>query len=451
MQRVGNDVHKKVALDLLKGAGCDVDGFRVKIPSYIVEEAIRKAPSRFTLFKRTGEPAIYAEGKKSYFGSAPTAPYQIDLKTGSRRLTLKKDISESSLIMDALENIDFIMPLGSIQDVADGFSDIYEFAETVFNTNKPIAFIANNKKNFDTIIEMASIIRGGLEHLIDKPFLVAFPQSIAPLVHPKEGIDILLRAAELKIPSAYTTCPTLGLTSPITLASTLVIANMEILTGVVISQIKNPGAPIIIGTCTNGVNMETGNISVGAPELPMGVVAYGQIARFYKIPSWGTAGESDSKIIDEQAGIEGAFSCIFNLLAGLNMIHDLGFLEMALTSSIEMVVMMEEVVGMAKKFQEGISTDPESIAKEIIEKVGPGGSYIGEMHTASKFRDELWFPTLMDRNTHEKWVNKKSLRLSERVKIKSLNILKSHKPIQLNENIKTKIINILDNAVKEKE
>ena len=160
------------------------------------------------------------------------------------------------------------------------------------------------------------------------------------------------------------------------------------------------------------MDMATGNISYGAPELSILMTGYADIAHYYHIPTWGTAGCSDSKLLDEQAAIESTFSCLINGLAGLNLVHDPGFLESALVGSLEMLVMTDEIIGMVKRFLKGIPTNDETIARDVIHAVGPGGHFLAEEHTIKHFRGEHWIPSLLDRKNYKQWVDegKKSMR-----------------------------------------
>ena len=127
------------------------------------------------------------------------------------------------------------------------------------------------------------------------------------------------------------------------------------------------------------------------------LAGFADLANHYRLPTWGTAGCSDSKLPDEQAAIETTFSSLINALAGLNLIHDPGFLEGAMIGSLEMLVMTNEIAGMAKRFLRGIPVNEETLAEEVIHQVGPGGYYLTEDHTVKHFRQEHWRPSLMDR------------------------------------------------------
>ena len=129
--------------------------------------------------------------------------------------------------------------------------------------------------------------------------------------------------------------------------------------------------------------------------------ALAEIAHYYRLPMFSTAGCSDSKVMDQQAAIESALSCLMAALSGANLVHDVGFLENGLIGSYEMLVITNEVIAMVKRIMRGIEVNEESLALDVINKVGPGGNFLLEEHTLHHFRKELWHPELMDRNNYE--------------------------------------------------
>ena len=266
-----------------------------------------------------------------------------------------------------------------------------------------------------------------MDRLTERPFLIAYPEPITPLVYPREVAEKLLYTAELGMPVIGGPADQAGATSPVTLAGTLVLMNAETLMGLVLSQLKRPGTPYVLGGVPTVMDMATGNLCQGAPELSLMTAAYGDVARFYGLPTWGTAGCSDAKTLDQEAGIESAFSCLAQALGGMNLIHDVGYLDMGMICSAEMLVMGDEVIGMVKRFLQGIEVNPETLAREVIEKVGPGGNFLQEDHTYQYFRKEHWIPTLMARQKYDAWEKEGRKTMGDRIKEKIQDILETHK------------------------
>jgi trimethylamine--corrinoid protein Co-methyltransferase len=424
--KTGARVLSPEARALMDGAGCRVENERVYIPPFVVEDAIRKAPKRFRLFDREGEKNFEVGGPSSHYGTGPTTPGYIDVKTGEKRPTTVEDIAAAARVCDALDNIEWIMPLGSAQDVPAAVSDVYEFEAAVLNTDKPVAFICNDPEGVKDVIEMASAARGDRASLVEKPFILSFPEPICPLVHPAEVIEKILIAAEAGIPQAYFPSPLNGATSPVTLAGTIVLGIADALVGLIIAQLKNPGTPMVLGIATNIMDMSSGGLCHGFPEFGLGVAAQGEVLNYYDLPSWGTAGLTDSKMVDEQAAVESTFSCLLNGLAGINMIHDTGYMEMGMAGSAELVVLTDEILSMVHRVLKGITVNEESLAVWVIDQVGPGGNFLTEEHTAHHFKGESTHIPLMDRQNYEAWKQSGAKSLRERVKQRTLELMETH-------------------------
>ena len=442
LKNTGSNIFNDNAIDLLKKAGCKVSGNIVRISPNLVEKAINSAPSQITIFSRDGDVAMLLEGKNIYFGTGPTTPYSLDIFTGERRMTTVDDIELHTKVSESLKNIDFVMPMGSITNVAKELSDIYEFVSTVKYTVKPIPFITWNKKNLKTIIEIASIFAGGLDGLVEKPFIIQYSEPTSPLTHTKDAIDKLLYSAALGIPLTYFPCNTMGGTGPLSVYGSIVQSNAESLTGLVLTQLKREGAPFIIGGCGIPLNMSNGLISVGSPEFYLTMSAYAQVCQYYEIPMWGIGGLSDSKVIDEQSAIEMTLGTFMSALSGVNLIHGYSQIESCMTGSIELVVMLDEVIGFIKKLLAGVNADNDIEIRELINKVGPGGHYISEEHTLKNFRS-VWFPSIFDRNNFSRWKEEGFRDYKKRLNTRTREIIADYK----REDLSKEILNSMEDII----
>ncbi len=450
LEQTGGHVHCAEARELLTNAGCRVgDDVLVKIPSDLVEQCLDSVAKGFTLYDREGNVACELKGRNAYFGTGVTNPNFPDYKTGERKPTTVADIANAAKVSDYLSEIDWLMPLGSVQDVPAHASDVYEFEAAVTNTTKPIVFICHDVKGVKDVLDMAEAVVGGRKQLEEKPFLISYPEPISPLVHCEEAMEKLLYSAERNIPIIYTPCPMAGATAPASMAGLLVQTTAECLTGLVIAQLKRKGVPVIMGGVLSILDMSTGTMSYGAPELSLALAGCADIARYYGIPTWGTAGCSDSKVPDVQAAIEATFSSFANYLGGLSLIHDPGFLENAMIGSLEMLLITNEVAGMAKRFADGIEVTDETLAVDVIGSVGPGGNYLSHEHTLNHFR-EFYQPSLLDRNNYSTWQSLGSKTMQDRIKEKIDDILSNHKPKPLPDEVQKKIRDIREQSEKER-
>jgi len=427
LEKTGAKVLHAGARKMLKQAGALVKGEIVKVPEHIVQECLRTVPKGFTIYDREGQRAMEVEGRKSYYGTSTASPRTKDALTGEIHETRVIDIARGALVADALAHIDWVMPMGSSQDVPAISAELHEFEAVVTHTTKPMVFIGYSPRGNELVYEMAAEIAGGMDALRARPFLLSYPEPITPLVFPEEPVDRMFLSADLCMPQVVAPSQQLGATAPVTLAGTVALAVAEGLMSLTLIQLRNPGTPYLMGCNISGFDMATSTMSIAAPEMSLGLAAQAEVVQSFGLPTWGLAGSTDSKTIDAQAGIESAFSILAQGLAGLNLIHDVGYMDMAMICSTEMLVLGDEVIGMAKRFIRGIEVTAETLARSVIEKVGPGGHFLQEDHTYEHFRKELWIPTLMARQPYDIWSQEGSKDMSQRAAEKVRNIIETHK------------------------
>jgi len=445
LEKTGVLVLEEESQGLLRDAGARIEkNGLVRIPSFLVEKALATAPKRVTLCGRNGSRTVYLEGCKSYFGTGSDCPNIIDPYTGEKRRMVKDDIAAAARLFDFLPNIDFIMSLGLVSDAPWEISDKHQFEAMLLNITKPIVFTAHDKQGMNGIIEISSLVAGGEENLRKNPFICLYAEPVSPLKHVGTALRKLLLAAEKEIPVVYTPCPMAGATAPVTMAGVLATSNAECLSGLVIHQLKKSGSPFITGGVISIMDMRDSILSYGAPELDLLSAAMADIAHYYQLPVFGTAGCTDSKTLDEQAAVESSISTLMSALSGSNLVHDIGFLESALTGSLELIVLTNEIIDMVKRIMRGIQVTPETLAIDLIDAVGPGGHYIAEEHTAFNFRKEFWLPHLMDRRRYDTWRREGEKKLGDRLNEEVKKILGEHTPEQLPEGMVREIQKITE-------
>lgn len=449
MYSVGFKVLHAGARDMLKKAGAVVDGELVRVPEYIVKQCLITAPNGFTLYDRLGNRALEIEGRKSYFGTSTGSPRTKDALTGEIHPTTVKDIGIGARVADACENIDWVMPMGSSQDVPSIVSDLYDFEAVVTNTTKPIVFLGYSGRGTQLVFEMAAEIAGGMDKLRQKPFLAVYPEPISPLVQPDETIDRIFAAADNYIPQVPGPAVQMGATGPMTMAGVITMITAESLMCLVLAQLRQPGCPVCLSGNVQILNMASGIFGVGYPEMSLGISAQAEVAQSFNLPTWGYAGCSDSKVVDAQAGLESGFSIITQALAGLNLIHDVGYLDQAMVCSTAQLVLGNEAIGMTRKFMEGIRVDAKSIARQVIEDIGPGGHYLAHKHTLTHCREAIWNSKLLSREPYERWKEKGKKDMAQRIQERLADILENHKVPTLKESILVKIREIREKGVTE--
>ena len=446
MEEVGADVFSDRAIQLLRDAGCQIDGNRVKIPRELVKKCIETAPDTIQIYNRFGEEAMLLGGRNSYFGSGPTCSNFIDPYTGERRPSRKEDAANTAKVIDALEHMDFAMSLVMIADQTDELADLHETDAMLRNTTKPIATWAFNQENMERIFRMCAAVAGGKEKLKEKPFLIVYSEPTTPLTHTKNALEKLMVAAEYGIPCVYTSGIIMGAAGPTTLAGCLTVGYAESFTGLVIHQLTNPGAPFITGVGGSPLDMKTMQAPYGTPEGSMMETASNEIARYIGLPGFDLAGATESKVVDAQAGMECMFEFLISLLGGGNLIHDSGFIDIGLTGSLTHLVACNEMIGMAKRVGQSIEVNDELIGLDTIKKVGPGGNFLSTKHTYKYFKKEHLIADLVERRSYETWEadGKKTYadRAAERVKA----ILETHQCEPLSEGVLKELDQIIEEA-----
>jgi trimethylamine--corrinoid protein Co-methyltransferase len=447
LNEVGVRVNLKRALEILRDHGARVGEKNiVKIPPFLVEEAIQSAPSNVTIYNREKQPVMELGGRRIYFGTGTDLPKTVDLVSREIRDTKADDIVTSTLISDAMPNIDFIASYGLPRDIPPGLHYIRCFQLLVENSVKPIFFTAGSLQDLTIILDMASAVAGSKEELSTYPFLIQYSEPTSPLTHSEEAVSKLICCAENRIPINYTPALLAGSTGPVTLAGALSVAVAEALSGLVIHQLARKGAPIITGVAATGMDMLRATISYTAPEFRLTHSAYADLFHYYDLPIWGTAGCSDSQFPDLQAGAEYGFTLLNAALDGTNLIHDCGYIGQGFVASPDMIVFADEVIGMVKRYMRGFEIDDEHLALDAIRKVGPGGHFLSEKHTLDHFMKEHWRPTLFNRENLPNWIKKGKKTLDDKLIEKAIEIAKNHKPEPLPHGIKERFDTIWEKA-----
>ena len=430
LYETGVRVYNKEGVDLAHSGGAIVedvqdDSALVKIPPWMVDKARATLPRKVTVVGPDRQYRMELYKNQIYFGAGSDTPFTIDPYTGERRRATYNDVKNFARLAQAMPNIDFHMSLGIVQDRAVGTYDRWQYLAMLEGTTKPINITAIDLDGVRDQYEMGLIRVGGKDEWMKGPAFSLYIEPVSPLSHAEEVIDKLLFASDNYIPFVYTPCPLAGATAPSTLAGTAVQALTESLFGIVLSQLRRPGAPLIIGGLMSNMDMLTTVYSYGSPEMALLSAAYTQITKWLEVPMYETAGCSDSKIFDEQAAMEATINISTAALTGGNMIHDVGYLEQGLTSSMEMMVASNEIIDMVKRIMRGIPVTDDDLALDVMAEVGPGGHFLDHDHTFDRFRTDIWQPQLINRKNWEDWTADGSKSYGDRVRERVIEILET--------------------------
>jgi trimethylamine---corrinoid protein Co-methyltransferase len=434
---VGMSVPHETARRLLLDAGATVEGEDlVRVPRELVARARDTVPPMIAVFDRDGELAMQLGGFNAYFGTGSDLMSTYDLETGERRPSVLADVRRMARLCDALPNIDFVMSSAYPGDVAPHASYLESFRAMAGNTTKPLVVTAAEAEDLDVMWRIACELRGGAEGLRDKPYFIHYGEPVSPLKHPVEVLDKLLLCADHGIPLVYAPAPTAGAAAPITPAGQIMQGIAESLFGLVIHQLRRPGAPFITGSASAKLDMSTLRQLYNSAErysTDLGII---EMAKWMDIPNWSFAGTSDSQCVDAQAGIDAAQVTLLSMQAGANLNHDLGYLDAGLTCAPELVVIADEIVSMDRRVFEGVEVNEETLAVDVVAAAGPGGDFLRTKHTRRHVRDLQWRPTVFNRVSQARWEAEGSLDLREKARRRAREILATHEPAPLPANVR---------------
>jgi trimethylamine--corrinoid protein Co-methyltransferase len=451
LYETGVRVYEKEGVEVAHAGGAIVedttdDSSLVKIPPWMVDKALATLPRKVVVIGPNRENKMELFKDQIYFGAGSDTPFTIDPYTRERRRATYQDVKNFARLAEALPNLDFHMSLGIVQDTAVGTYDRWQYLAMLEGTSKPINITAVDLDGLQDQLEMAYIRLGGKEEWKKGPCFSLYIEPVSPLSHSEEVVQKLLFSCDHDIPFVYTPCPLAGATSPCTLAGTAVQALTESLFGIVLSQLRKPGASLIIGGLMSNMDMLTTVYCYGSPEMALLSAAYTQITKWLGVPMYETAGCSDAKMFDEQAAMEATINIATAALVGGNMIHDVGYLEQGLTSSMEMVVASNEIIDMVKRILKGVPVTDEDLALGVMDQVGPGGHYLEHDHTYSRFKDQIWQPQLIDRQNRENWELAGSKIFRDRVNERVIEILEADTPPLMEEKMFKEIRRICELA-----
>jgi len=446
LEKTGVKVLSKQALDILKKAGAKVDytSNHASIPRKLVQEALNMAPKTITYAARNPKYDFVLDKQTPHFCAEGGPPFILDWETGEHRYSTSEDIARCSIIADSLDHVDLIWPLGAGMDVPAPIRYISDMYTGLKNSEKHFEGDATTAKEAQYQIEIAAAIVGGRERLRKRPIFSHVICTASPLSYDKGMTEASIELGKAGIPVAIMPMPTLGETGPATLAGTMVMNNAEFLGGLVIQEFASPGAPVVYAAAVGAVDFKSGT-TIPSPERSLMHLGISQLTHYYDLPSEMGSSGNLSKVLDMQAGCQNAIALITHMLTLPDIVLGLGALEGARLTSPESMVIENEIVDYALRYTQGLEVNDETLAADVIDKVGPGGIFLGEKHTLKHFR-ERWMSRLFDIDSFETWQKKGSKSIDEVAREKVKEILATHKPEPIPEDVQKEISKILKRA-----
>lgn len=450
LENPGLIIPSERTLNILETAGASVNYKKnnATIPSNIVEEAIKKAPKTIRYSARNPKYDILLEKKETYFTTDGSGTFIRDFETGERRSSTAEDLAKWTILADYLHMIHVFWPSVTPTDVPEPLQEINTWIISLSNTEKHVEGGANNASEARFSIEIAAAIVGGKEELRKRPIISAVQCPISPLRFERGLIEANIEYAKAGVPVVPLTMPLSGETAPVTLAGTLAVTNAEVIGSLIISQFVSPGSPILYGACPSNIDFRTG-VFVCSPESGLLNMALAQLAHYYDLPSEICGGCSDSKVPDAQAAYERTLTLIPAILAGPDIVCGMGGLEAAKTMSPELLVIDNEILEGILRLVRGFEVSYDTLALDIIRKVGSGGHYLAQRHTLNHFMKEHWIPKISDRRAYEIWKKEGGKGIHEVAREKANEILATHKPEPIPKDVQKEISQILKRYKKE--
>jgi trimethylamine--corrinoid protein Co-methyltransferase len=407
LAEVGVDFAYEEALRAFQRHGVRTEGSRVYLSEEQLMKALETVPKQFTVHARNPAHSVTIGGGDGQithpvFAPGYGAPFLVDAEVGKRAPSMD-DYHSLVKLAHALPNQDLSGHLlVEPGDVPAASAHLHMLHAHMVHSDKGFIGSAVGARGAQHTMEMADILFGGIG---DRAVTLGLINSLSPLAYGTEMLEALVAYAQARQPVVIAALMMAGSTGPVTLAGVLATQTAELLAGIALTQMISPGTPVIFGSTSTNVDMKSGALAIGSPELSQMIAAHAQLARHYGLPSRSGGALTDASYPDAQAGFESMMALLTTVNCGLDFVmHAGGILSSYLAFSYEKLVLDDEMCGMVRRLHQGIAVTPETLAYDVIANVGPGGNYLMEMHTVKRCRKEFWAPALCDRGGLEAWM-----------------------------------------------
>lgn len=424
LQEMGMLVMDQDTRGLLRKAGCREaeDGF-LRFDEGLVQQALASVPDKMVIYDRNGRVAVDSADSLPHFAPGLNCINVLDHRSREHRPCTLKDIEETARLCDRLPNIDLAAGLGNPADLPADRQALATVKALAEGTGKPLAFIAHDENEDEEIWSYLAELAGGWKALSDKPFALDLTGPYSPLELGEEACRRLRFSARHRLPVVCYPALITGAAGPVTLAGAIAQSSAEVLAGIVVHQLEQPGSPLISGSAVLPMDLMSGGIAYGSPEYTLACLGAVDFFADLGIPSWFGAGCSDSHTVDAQAAAEAALGLQSAVLSGTSFIHNLGYLSAGKTGSLEMLVLCDEIAGALKAFLGGITVDRDNLAVEVTRRGYKDHSFLMDEHTLAHMRSAMWQPSIFRRATREQWSESGSFPAGKRLREKVMELL----------------------------
>lgn len=447
LQRTGVLVPHEEMLRLFDEAGARVDHHagRVRIPPQLVGQCIARSGKTFTVCGRDrSKRAAFGVGSRNYNSIAGEAHW-LD-RDGLRRFARLTDVTEAARLGDVLGRIDIVGAMADPHELDASFRCVEVAAALLRTTTKPIAFWFHDRASAGFVVELFAALAGSAAELERYPPAYPLLEPISPLRFDTHGVDLLFETCRVPLPVHVGPMAQAGMSAPVTLAGTVAQETAEVLAGICVTQLIRPGTPVCFGGICHAFDMRTTQMIFAGPEQALLSVAMTEMGKHYALPVYVNAGLTDSKTVDAQAGMEIAATLLTGALAGADIFGHMGIAGVDQAASLDMLIWQHEVIEYVERVMRSFEVNQETLALDLIDQVGPGGTFIDQPHTAEHFREELWMPQLLDRDYWQQWDSAGRPDAAERARRRLDELLADYVPQPLDEDVECEFRRILADA-----
>jgi len=449
LERTGVEIPHDEMCAMFGRAGAKVDSanHRVRIPSVLVDECLESAGKTFTIYGRDRTiRAAFGVGERNYNTIAGEA-YWVDFE-GRRRFASLDDVVMAAKLVDVLPRINIAGAMSDPHEIDVSYRCVEVAAALIRTTNKPVTFWFHDRASAVYIRELFTVITGSESESAQYPPAYPLLEPISPLRFPHHGVDLLFETCKVPLPVHIGPMAQVGMSAPSTLAGTCAQETAEILAGVCVTQLIRPGTPVCFGGIPHAFDMRTTQLIFSGPEQGLMAVAMTEMGKHYGLPVYINVGLTDSKCVDGQAGLEAGVSLLMGALAGADIFGHMGIAGVDQASSLEMLVFQYEVIDYVERIMRSFSIDDETLALDLIDRIGPGGNFIAEEHTVRHFREEVWMPAILDRQYWDHWDSRGRRTTADNVKDRLRTLLASYEPKPLDDMMEREVKKVIEKARK---
>jgi trimethylamine--corrinoid protein Co-methyltransferase len=442
--KLGVEIHNDGVVKMISDSGASVktvDGKqRVFFTQYIIDKALSTAPKSFKLYDVRGEETHNFAGDSVHFTPGSAAINILDHASQTMRKPLTADYVSYAKLMTKMGNIASQSTAFIPSDVHDKISDSYRLFLSLMYCEKPVITGAFTIEAFGIMKDLLLAVRGGEAALKAKPLAILSCCPTSPIKWSDVTSQNVVDCAKYMIPVEYISMPLSGFMAPVTLVGSLIEHTAETLSGFVISQLANPGAPALYGGSPAIFDVRYETTPMGAIETMMIDCAYNEIGKFLGLPTQAYISLSDAKLLDAQAGLETAFGAALAALSGINNISGPGMLDFESCQSLEKLVLDNEICGMALRLVKGIEPKEDFPSIPIFQELLKDQHLLISKHTRKYLKDEHYFPSpVIDRANRARWADEGSQTLGDRAHKQVQKHLSEYQPSRLQSDIKTEM------------